>query len=354
VKNRPRPKPGWEGIPVPAGQVFYDSLKTSFVDFGRLISNLAAEAFTGYVRLVAPGAAGLVLFLDGTIIQCLHQGSDDSEVVLGKPALQQLARDVTRGDGVLDVIGLSIELVNGLYALAVSKPMYSNLYAAWVSIGALLQFLHKRRLSGSVMIRAKAGSGVIVLAGGEFAGAYTSESWDIGEPDRAMALCEDPTAVIEVKAVDLVKPSPLEFKDAITALPAPSAQQQGTTTAMQPVVLPAVPPAPAGIASNLATPPVSEEPPPQPTVSAPGRTPAPAAGSALDWVKLVAELQDMAGNALGHRARKVKELLAFADPTLTGIEAAIDQIPYLVILFVDSARMEQLAQDMRARLRPHR
>src|ERR1700737_3001962 len=33
VKHRPQPKHGREPIPVPAGQILYDSLKTSFVDF---------------------------------------------------------------------------------------------------------------------------------------------------------------------------------------------------------------------------------------------------------------------------------------------------------------------------------
>src|SRR5207245_10240572 len=51
VKHRPQPKHGREPIPVPAGQVIYDSLKTSFVDFPRLITTLEKEGYTGYVRL---------------------------------------------------------------------------------------------------------------------------------------------------------------------------------------------------------------------------------------------------------------------------------------------------------------
>ena len=47
VKHRPQPKHGREPIPVPAGQVIYDSLKTSFVDFPRLITTLEKEAYTG-------------------------------------------------------------------------------------------------------------------------------------------------------------------------------------------------------------------------------------------------------------------------------------------------------------------
>ena len=47
VKHRPQPKHGREPIPVPAGQILYDSLKTSFVDFPRLLTTLEREGYTG-------------------------------------------------------------------------------------------------------------------------------------------------------------------------------------------------------------------------------------------------------------------------------------------------------------------
>ena len=63
----------------------------------------------------------------------------------------------------LDVVGLSPELIDGLYELTVSRPMYTELYAGWVDMKALLSFLSDRKLSGSVMIRSGTGTGVIVL-----------------------------------------------------------------------------------------------------------------------------------------------------------------------------------------------
>src|SRR5438445_13276612 len=85
------------------------------------------------------------------------------------------SEDVTGGHGVLDVVGLSPELIDGLYELTVSKPMYTELYAPWVDMRALLKFLSDRKLSGSVMSRAAAGTGVIILSGGAPAAASTSE-----------------------------------------------------------------------------------------------------------------------------------------------------------------------------------
>jgi hypothetical protein len=87
-----------------------------------------------------------------------------------------------------------------------------------------------------------------------------------------------------------------------------------------------------------------------PTTPPPSRS---ASGQQLDWTSIVAELQAMAEDALGNRARKVKDILGAADPSLAGIESAIDQIPSISLLFVDSSRLEQLAQEMRARLKSH-
>ena len=376
VKHRPQPKHGREPIPVPAGQILYDSLKTSFVDFPRLLTTLEREGYTGYVRLLTDEAAGLILFREGSALECLYDGgAEASSLVLGKQALQHFNDDVTAGHGVLDVVGLSPELIDGLYELTVSRPMYTELYAGWVDMKALLNFLAERKLSGSVMIRSSSGTGVIILSAGEMAGAYTSESREISDkPDRALALCDDPSAMIEVKSADTTKHPPLDVDEIVGAQrggrPAPQAAPppqgpggytpvQVSAPAPEPVaatatlpVMPAEPPTaqiPTGQFSNYTqpTPPTQQAMPVAPT------TPPRPAGPQLDWGSIVAELQAMAEDSLGNRARKVKDILGAAEPSLGGIEAAIDQIPSISLLFVDSSRLEQLAQEMRARLKSH-
>ena len=368
VKHRPSPKHGREPIPVPAGQVIYDSLKTSFVDFPRLITTLEKEGYTGYVRLLTDDASGLILFREGSALECMYDGAGEATgLVLGKQALHQFNEDVTSGHGVLDVVGLSPELIDGLYELTVSKPMYTELYAGWVDMKALLKFLSDRKLSGSVMIRAAAGTGVIILSEGELAGAYTSESRDISDkPDRALALCDDANAMIEVKSADVTKHPPLDVDEVVAghrsgprnpaptppAEPPPAAPASQTPTQQFPAfsAQPA-PQAPTAPPVNYATPP---NPPSQQISVAPASPPAPAGGGPqLDWGSIVAELQAMAEDSLGNRARKVKDILGAADPSLSGIEAAIDQVPSISLLFVDSSRLEQLAQEMRARLKSH-
>src|SRR5579872_4248231 len=373
VKHRPSPKNGREPIPVPAGQVIYDSLKTSFVDFPRLITTLEKESYTGYVRLLTDDASGLILFREGSALECMYDAGNDAQtgLVLGKQALQQFNDDVVSGHGVLDVVGLSSDVIDGLYELTVSRPMYTELYASWVDMKALLKFLNDRKLSGSVMIRAGSGTGVIILAEGDVAGAYTSESRDISDkPDRALALCEDANAMIEVKSADSSNHTPLDIDSVV------GGQRGGRQTQAAPPPPPPPPPPPAEPATSqipviqqtaatatmpampamqVPTPPSvpvmpMTTPPTAPTTPPPS---APSSGPQLDWAAIVAELQAMAEDALGNRARKVKDILGAAEPSIAGIEAAIDQVPSISLLFVDSSRLEQLAQEMRARLKSH-
>jgi hypothetical protein len=366
VKHRPQPKHGREPIPVPAGQVIYDSLKTSFVDFPRLITTLEKEGYTGYVRLLTEDATGLILFREGSALECIYDGAaEPGGVMLGKTALHQFNDDVTTGHGVLDVVGLSPELIDGLYELTVSKPMYTELYAAWVDMKALLKFLSDRKLSGSVMIRSGGGTGVIILSEGELAGAYTSESRDISDkPDRALALCDDPSAMIEVKSADATKHPPLDVDEVVASQRGPRAStQQAVAATAPPVVEPitspmpvieAPAPAPTAVYPTY-TPPATTHPTPpsMPAMQVAPTTPPPPSGPQGDWSPIVSELQAMAEDALGNRARKVKDILGAADPSEAGIEGAIDQIPSISLLFVDSSRLEQLAHEMRARLKSH-
>jgi Domain of unknown function (DUF4388) len=372
VKHRPQPKHGREPIPVPAGQILYDSLKTSFVDFPRLLTTLEREGYTGYVRLLTDDASGLILFREGSALECLYDGAEAAgSLVLGKSALHQFNDDVTAGHGVLDVVGLSPELIDGLFELTVSRPMYTELYAAWVDMKALLSFLSDRKLSGSVMVRSGTGTGVIILSEGELAGAYTSESREISDkPDHVLALCDDANAMIEVKAADASKHPPLDVDEIVAGQRRPQQQSSSSSASSAPAPAPApMAPPPEPVTPTVPVmPPMQPEPPtaqiptqqfsgfnppsPPPTV-APTTPPRSAGGPQLDWGAIVAELQAMAEDALGNRARKVKDILGAADPSLPGIEAAIDQIPSISLLFVDSSRLEQLAQEMRARLKSH-
>jgi hypothetical protein len=73
-------------------------------------------------------------------------------------------------------------------------------------------------------------------------------------------------------------------------------------------------------------------------------------GGGTDWENVITTLQGLAEEALGNRSRKVKDILGGAEHSRAGIEAAINQIPTISLLFVDSSRLESLAQEMRTKL----
>jgi hypothetical protein len=330
----------------------YDSLKTSFVDFPRLITTLEREGHTGYVRLLTDSANGLLYFREGTALECVFDGGEN-DFERGKAALMRFNDEVTRGQGVLDVVGLTPELVDGLYELTVAEPIYSDLYAAWVDMNALLKFLEERKLSGSLMVTASAGTGVIILTEGKLSGAYASQSREVSnDASSVLMLCQDPNAMIEVKAASEVRGQPLDVADVVSRRPvqptptaAPSAPTPINSSAPGPTYQPAQP----TYQSSLQPAASANSAPAEATAQRPAAT----AVAGTDWDQVVADLQQVTEEQLGNRSRKVKDVLAAADRSQAGIEAAIDQIPSISILFVDASRLEALANDLRARLQTH-
>jgi hypothetical protein len=101
--------------------------------------------------------------------------------------------------------------------------------------------------------------------------------------------------------------------------------------------------------------PLAEEPhaaaPPPAAESQPIQEAPPSGGRpAPNWDAVVEELQGLADKALGARSRKVKDLLGSAERSQAGVESAISQVSQISLLFVDSALLVKLEQDMRAQL----
>jgi hypothetical protein len=387
---------------VPAGQVIYDSLKTSFVDFPRLVRTLERESYTGYVRLLSDKSSGLILFRDGRALECVFDSDAAGGHRTSSEGLAAFNKDVAGGQGVLDVVSLTPDLVEGLHELIVADPIYGDLYSSWVDMRSLVEFLRGRRLTGNVLVRSTGGTGVIILKDGTVVGAYTSESREIAtDVESVLALCDDRDAVIEVRQAQASERPAIDVDRALgaealgaeapaatmptgstaaaaatpgTRFSGPTAEPGGFPNPTPPPTAPqwAPPPsnrelgaaggtAPLPAAEPLrATPPAAPLPQPSAAVAPAARpvvTAQPAvartSAGATDWNQVVSDLQAMAEEALGNRSRKVKDILGGAERSQAGVEAAIDQVPAISLLFVDSSRLESLAQDMRTRLRAY-
>jgi hypothetical protein len=172
--------------------------------------------------------------------------------------------------------------------------------------------------------------------------------------------------MIEVKSADATKHPPLDVDEVVASQRGPRNSGQSAAisnpqptepiTSPMPVIAEPAPPPPTAVYPTYTPPPATTHPTPpsQPAMQVAPTTPPPSSsGPQRDWSPIVSELQAMAEDALGNRARKVKDILGAADPSESGIEGAIDQIPSISLLFVDSSRLEQLAHEMRARLKSH-
>jgi hypothetical protein len=324
--------PATELYPLPVGKLVYESLKTAFVDFPKLLRSLSSDHLTGYLRLTGAASRGMILFYQGSLIESFYDGG--AVVSTGRTAFSLFKNDVDRGEGSMDVIELSAEVVTAIYQLLTAPTILQGLLARFVDVRALLQYLQEEKIHGSLLVRAPDEMGIVLLRDGALLGAFTrGQPQLMQDPEIVTRLCADAKTRIEVKAVaDLEEPESVSLEEMLAMTPSVPA-----TTYR---------PAPAQAAAS-----------PAPTAPSAPRAqnyqpaPAPAAPASnepdIDWPALMSQLNQMADAALQNRSKKVKEMLASTEHNLDGLDRTIDRISQTSIMFVDPARLTNLANEMR-------
>ena len=325
------PAPPTELYPLPVGKLVYESLKTAFVDFPKLLRSLSADRLTGYLRLTGSASRGMILFYQGSLIESFYDGG--AVVSTGRTAFSLFKNDVDRGEGSMDVIELSPEVVTAIYQLLTAPTILQGLLARFVDIRALLQYLQEEKIHGSLLVRAPDEMGIVLLRDGQLLGAFTrGQPQLVQDPEIVTRLCADPKTRIEVKAVaDLEEPASVSLEEMLAMTPS----------------VPATVYRPAPAAAPAASPPAASSPRAQ--AFQPAAPPAAPSGAEpdIDWPSLMSQLNQMADNALQNRSKKVKEMLASTEHTLDALDRTIDRISQTSIMFVDPARLTNLANEMR-------
>jgi hypothetical protein len=326
--------PATELYPLPVGKLVYESLKTAFVDFPKLLRSLSADHLTGYLRLTGLASRGMILFYQGSLIESFYDGG--AVVSTGRTAFSLFKNDVDRGEGSMDVIELSAEVVTAIYQLLTAPTILQGLLARFVDVRALLQYLQEEKIHGSLLVRAPDEMGIVLLRDGALLGAFTrGQPQLVQDPEIVTRLCAEPKTRIEVKAVaDLEEPESVSLEEMLAMTPSVPA-----TTYRPAPAQPAAAPAPAAPAPSRGQ---SYQPAPPPA-------PAPASSDEpdIDWSALMSQLNQMADAALQNRSKKVKEMLASTEHNLDGLDRTIDRISQTSIMFVDPARLTNLANEMR-------
>jgi hypothetical protein len=331
--------PATELYPLPVGKLVYESLKTAFVDFPKLLRSLSSDRLTGYLRLTGLASRGMILFYQGSLIESFYDGG--AVVSTGRTAFSLFKNDVDRGEGSMDVIELSAEVVTAIYQLLTAPTILQGLLARFVDVRALLQYLQEEKIHGSLLVRAPDEMGIVLLRDGQLLGAFTrGQPQLVPDPEVVTRLCADSKTRIEVKAVaDLEEPASVSLEEMLAMTP--SVPSTVYRPAPPPQAGPAAQPAPPQRAPSY-------QPAPQPVQP-------PAAGEPdIDWPSVMSQLNQMADNALQNRSKKVKEMLASTEHNMDALDRTIDRISQTSIMFVDPARLTNLANEMRQLLEEQR
>ncbi|TMF48236.1 MAG: hypothetical protein E6I24_05905, partial [Chloroflexi bacterium] len=192
--------PPTELYPLPVGKLVYESLKTAFVDFPKLLRSLSTDRLTGYLRLTGQASRGMILFYQGSLIESFYDGG--AVVSTGRTAFSLFKNDVDRGEGSMDVIELTAEVVTAIYQLLTAPTILQGLLARFVDVRALLQYLQEEKIHGSLLVRAPEEMGIVLLRDGQLLGAFTrGQPQLMQDPEIVTRLCADAKTRIEVKAV---------------------------------------------------------------------------------------------------------------------------------------------------------
>jgi Domain of unknown function (DUF4388) len=322
--------PPTELYPLPVGKLVYESLKTAFVDFPKLLRSLSTDRLTGYLRLTGQASRGMILFYQGSLIESFYDGG--AVVSTGRTAFSLFKNDVDRGEGSMDVIELSPEVVTAIYQLLTAPTILQGLLARFVDVRALLQYLQEEKIHGSLLVRAPDEMGIVLLRDGQLLGAFTrGQPQLVQDPEIVTRLCADSKTRIEVKAVaDLEEPASVSLEEMLAMTPSvPAAVYRPAPAAATPTAAP-------GPGTQRAQ---SFQPP----TAAPPASPEPD----IDWSSLMSQLNQMADSALQNRSKKVKEMLGSTEHNLDALDRTIDRISQTSIMFVDPARLTNLANEMR-------
>ena len=331
--------PPTELYPLPVGKLVYESLKTAFVDFPKLLRSLSSDRLTGYLRLTGQASRGMILFYQGSLIESFYDGG--AVVSTGRTAFSLFKNDVDRGEGSMDVIELTAEVVTAIYQLLTAPTILQGLLARFVDIRALLQYLQEEKIHGSLLVRAPDEMGIVLLRDGQLLGAFTrGQPQLMQDPEIVTRLCADSKTRIEVKAVaDLEEPASVSLEEMLAMTPSVPA------TVYRPA--PAQPSTAA--AATMAPAPRVQPHPPAAAAAAP-----PSAEPDIDWPSLMSQLNQMADSALQSRSKKVKEMLSSTEHSVDALDRTIDRISQTSIMFVDPARLTNLANEMRQLLEEQR
>jgi len=305
-----RPEDAIQLLPLPEGQPLARSIRSDYVALDRVLESLSRDGHTGYLRLHGEDLNGAVLMEGGAVVQTLFDAAP--VVITGSRAMALVREAVEAGRGMIDVAGLSTELVAGVYQMLTAPTLYSRLYTRFIDMAQLVAQLSDDEMSGCILVSNREERGVVLLREGRVLAAYTSFDRDPRpSAEMLLRLCNDPNTEIEVRgAWEPVEPPSHSVHEALSA--ADAAQE--------------IPARAAATAAGSIPPRVGD------------------AEIASAWEATMERMTAAARRSLGHNAQAVVDVLQGCRPG--DILDGISEVARLQVMFVPQQKLEALASEL--------
>lgn len=199
----------------PQGEILHANLFTSYLNINELMSNLAADEFTGYIEVKFWDYQGFIFFDQGNSINALEEvgGSTITSRKTGKQAQTSILAKSKEKDGEVSVHMLDNEKLITIASVVNRKLLHEDLTTDYVKLEKFIEKLVEEEPSGyiEITIGDSRGMGVVFFGDGEISDAIFDEKGTkcYGEEaiDKMLDLCEAERAVFNVYKTDIMATS---------------------------------------------------------------------------------------------------------------------------------------------------
>lgn len=138
----------WPLLYLPKGEIKVEKLYYRQANLPGMIKDLSAEAFNGYIEILALQEKGLIVFHQGEVVSCFYEGTDELELTQEQIIRHFLDEQSKESDTIINVYGLTAEMIVSLSALCTPAPIHRELESSFMDMNKLVETLARKRYDG--------------------------------------------------------------------------------------------------------------------------------------------------------------------------------------------------------------
>jgi len=164
----------------------FDGLRTSFLRFDGLLSELRNDGHSGFVSVEFPGYSGAILVDSGEAISATENAG--GVVAHGAPALKGIVARACEPGGTVGVFRLSAGFVQLAATVGAGAPVYRDLSSTFTSLEGLMSKLRAGQFDGYIeaAFSEPAAHGLVFLRTGEVTDALFEQQSQVESGDSAV------------------------------------------------------------------------------------------------------------------------------------------------------------------------